>query len=203
MTPDEARALLGLGPDADLAEAVRQHRRLQRRHHPDVVGRDDPGATARSAEINRALAVLRDAATAPPSPEPPEGAGHRRPRPADPRSRHAVDHGPVELAVDGDSLLVAAPADETWLRLLEAGSTLGGIGHVDPRLGLLELIVRFEGGPSCSVLLTLQGRSHGTEVFCEMESIEAAPTPPIGPVVDALAAAIGGSAAHPRVRPPH
>jgi hypothetical protein len=48
------------------------------------------------------------------------------------------------------------------------------------------VIVRFEGGPSCSVLMTLQGRAHGTDVFCEMESIESEPTPPIDPVLESL-----------------
>ena len=47
-------------------------------------------------------------------------------------------------------------------------------------------MVRFEGGPTCSVLITLQGRAHHTDAFCTMESIEAAPTPPIRPVVEAL-----------------
>ena len=46
--------------------------------------------------------------------------------------------------------------------------------------------MRFEGGPSCSVLITLQGRAFGTDAFCTMESIEAAPTPAIRPVVEAL-----------------
>ena len=55
---------------------------------------------------------------------------------------------------------------------------------------IIETIVRFEGGPSCSVLTTLQGRAHGTEVFCTMESIEAGATPPIRPVVEALVDAI-------------
>ena len=54
------------------------------------------------------------------------------------------------------------------------------------QLGILELIVRFEGGPSCSVLITLQGRAFGTDAFCTMDSIEAAPTPPLRPVVEAL-----------------
>jgi hypothetical protein len=60
------------------------------------------------------------------------------------------------------------------------------VAYFDRHLGLLETVVRFEGGPTCSVLITLQGRAFGTEAFITMESIEAAPTPPIGPVVDAL-----------------
>jgi hypothetical protein len=57
---------------------------------------------------------------------------------------------------------------------------------VDRNLGILEVIVRFEGGPSCSVLMTLQGRAFGTDVFISMESIEADPTPALAPVLVAL-----------------
>lgn len=195
MTPDEARAVLGLGAGAGIDEAVARHRQLQLRHHPDVVGGSDPAATIVSARLNQALAVLRETSDVPPPP-PTTAAGTS----VRPDRRIPGFPGPVEVRTDGDSILVGAPPDETWIRLHEAGSTLGGVGHIDPRLGLLELIVRFEGGPSCSVLLTLQGRSHGTEVFCEMESIEAAPTPPIAPVVEALASAL--VTAHPRPGPP-
>lgn len=93
---------------------------------------------------------------------------------------------PLVSEHDGDTIWIEAPPDEAYQRLLEAASTLGGIGHVDRNLGLLEVIVRFEGGPSCSVLMTLQGRAHGTDAFCEMESIEADPTPSIYPVLDSL-----------------
>ena len=82
--------------------------------------------------------------------------------------------------------VIAAPPTEAYTLLLEAGARLGGIGYVDRQLGILEIIVRFEGGPSCSVLINLQGRAFGTDAFCTMESIEAAPTPPIRPVVEAL-----------------
>ena len=50
------------------------------------------------------------------------------------------------------------------------------------------ILVRFEGGPTCSVLCTLQGRAFVTEVGCTMDSIEAGPTPPLRPVVEALVA---------------
>ena len=71
-----------------------------------------------------------------------------------------------------------------------AASQIAHIGYFDRSIGMLETIVRFEGGPSCSVLATLQGRADGTEAFCTMESIEATPAPPIRPVVEALVEAI-------------
>jgi len=92
----------------------------------------------------------------------------------------------VEAHHDGDTIWIEAPPDEAYQRLLDAAACLGGIGHVDRTNELLEVIVRFEGGPSCSVLMTLQGRAYGTEVFCEMESIEADPAPPLAPVLEEL-----------------
>lgn len=184
MTPDEARAVLGLDGDATLADAVATHRRLQLRHHPDRS--DDPGATAHSARLNQALDVLRARAGAPLTADPPPP-----PATTDGPDRHGYeieDH--VDVRVECGSLFVAAPADETFLRLLEAASLMGDVGHLDLRLGLLELLVRPEGGPTCSVLFTLQGRAIGTEVFAEMESIESAPTPPLEPVLRALADAV-------------
>jgi len=179
MTPDEARAVLGLHHGASLEDAVASHRRLQRRHHPDVTGPGDPEATARSARFNEALRVLRTHAeeTVPVAP-------------TDHTVAAVAEDEPVAVTVECGSLFVGAPTDETFLRLLDAGAALGGIGHVDPRLGLLELLIRFPQGPTCSVLITLQGRAMGTEVFCEMESIEADPTPPLEPVLHALAEAV-------------
>ena len=91
-------------------------------------------------------------------------------------------------ALDEDTLAVGAPPAETYALLHEAASRIGDISYLDAQLGILEMIVRFEGGPSCSVMLTLQGRALHTEVFVTMESIESTPAPPIGPVVEALVA---------------
>ncbi|MBU3700831.1 MAG: J domain-containing protein [Acidimicrobiia bacterium] len=183
MTPDEARSVLGLDRTASVADAVASHRRLQLRHHPDRT--DDPDATALSARLNRALAVLRAEAQGPPP-----VMAERSPAPVTTDMESIADTEPVDVRIESGSVFVAAPADETFLRLLEAASVLGDVGHLDLRLGLLELLVRPEGGPTCSVLFTLQGRALGTEVFAEMESIEAAPTPPLEPVLRALADAV-------------
>ena len=80
------------------------------------------------------------------------------------------------------------PAAEAYALLYEAAGRVGDIAYYDRRLGILEIIVRFEGGPSCSVVMNLQGRAHHTEVFCSMESIESAPAPAIAPVIEALVA---------------
>ncbi len=143
-----------------------------------------------TAEITSAFAVLRTAVVEGGTghvPEPPTSTPTPAPAPApDPPSRPwAVDRIDAEVE-EGDTIHVAVPAPEAFALLLDAGARLGGIGYVDRQLGIIEIIVRFEGGPSCSVLITLQGRAFGTDAFCTMDSIEAAPTPELRPVVEAL-----------------
>jgi hypothetical protein len=193
----EALAVLDLRPGASMAEVRDRYRALVRRAHPDLVGTEAEraAATAATARITGAFAVVRRAvleaggdvvpeprAPAPPSPG---GAGSPPARPAA-ASPRPWEVDAVEADADGDTISIAAPPGEAYALLLDAAARIGGIGYVDRRLGILEVIVRFEGGPSCSVLITLQGRAFGTDAFCTMESIEAAPTPSIRPVVDAL-----------------
>jgi hypothetical protein len=187
----EALAVLGLENGAAMTDVRAAYRRLVRRHHPDVAG---TAATAQTARLTEAYALLRhiahdsgsdtvtidpDAATvsAPPlRPDPP------RPSPYE----QAME---AELAA-GDTLFVRAPTAEAFAALFEAAGRIGHVAYFDRQLGILETIVRFEGGPSCSLLVTLQGRANGTEAFCTLESIEAEPAPPIQPVMDALIEAL-------------
>ena len=184
----EALEVLQLPPGTPMQEVREAYRAQVRLTHPDTIGPegDRSAATARTARITSAFAVVRravidagtDAVPVPPEPSPPPPEPPPSPRPWE------IDA--VEADADGDTIAVAAPPGEAFALLLEAGARVGGIGYVDRQLGILELIVRFEGGPSCSVLITLQGRAFGTDAFCTMESIEAAPTPSIEPVVQAL-----------------
>jgi hypothetical protein len=186
----EALAVLELAPGATMAQIRASYRRLVRRHHPDVAG---AGATARAARLTEAYARLRAgpenavAGTArPPAPSPPP------PPPSPTAFEQAVE---AERA-SGDTLVVRAPPDETYALVFEAAGRVGHIAYFDRHLGIIESIVRFEGGPSCSLLITLQGRAMGTEVFLTLESIEADPTPPLQPVVDALVEALAGPDPH-------
>ncbi len=184
----EALEVLQLRPGTPMQEVREAYRAQVRLAHPDVVGPDaDAGdATARTARITGAFAVVRRAVieagtdTVPEPPPPPD------PTPEPPRAPRPWEVDSVEADADGDTIAIGAPPTEAFALLIEAGARLGGIGYVDRQLGILELIVRFEGGPSCSVLITLQGRAFGTDAFCTMDSIEAAPTPPLRPVVEAL-----------------
>ena len=186
MTLADAIALLGVASGDDQTVVRARYRDLMRQHHPDVAdaARKDDSTGLNASLVTEAYAVITSAlASAPDGCIPSVGAvsevasAERTPR--------------VHSAHDGDTIFIEVPPDEAYQRLLDAAAQLGGIGHVDRNLGLLEVIVRFEGGPSCSVLMTLQGRAHRTDVFIEMESIEAAPTPPIAPVLDALVELLG------------
>lgn len=195
MDAREAFETLGLATDVGLAELRAAYRRLLLEHHPDVAatGTTDADATRHTAHLIEAYRVAA-AATLGTRPVPgapvagtPAGAGDV--------VRHDDAGQPAPPAVtiaDSDTIAIAAPAPEAFAMLADAASIVGHIAYVDRQLGILEMIVRFEGGPSCSVLMTLQGRADGTEVFCTMDSIEAAPAPPITPVVDELTAALRG-----------
>lgn len=186
MDAREALAVLGLRSPADMVDVRAAYRRLVRRHHPDVSG--EP--SARAARLTEAYAVLQRAARQRGDgtvvvADPPPG---RSPAPPPPpaRERAAYQQAAIAELAGGDTIVFHAPAAEAFAALFEAAGRIGHIAYFDRQLGILETIVRFEGGPSCSFLVTLQGRSYGTEAFCTLESIEAAPTPPIAIVVETL-----------------
>ena len=64
MSPDTARQILGVAPDARGEEIERAYRRLVRRHHPDVGG--DVAHFLRLCDAHRCLIALER--TPPPSP---------------------------------------------------------------------------------------------------------------------------------------
>lgn len=191
----EALGILGLEPGQSLLEARVRYRELLMVTHPDLATEDlgESRATTETIAVTRAFEVIRRAVsegdgshipepeeiTPPPGPSAAEGScSHRR--------EWSGPFDTIEIRADDDTLFITAPPAEAFALLLDAGSRVGGIGYVDRNLGLLELIVRFEGGPSCSVLITMQGRAFGTDAFITMESIEADPTPALAPVMDAL-----------------
>lgn len=182
MNVHEARSLLGVGPD-DGWDAVRlAYRRLIRELHPDRAG---PGATARAAQLNEAYGILSNALG---------GTAMRGRRAMPPRRPAAATPPPsprVTAHLDGPDLLVVdAPADEAFTRLLEAGHAVGAVSYVDRSCAIFEVIVRHEG-ESCSFVVSLQSReTGGTEAYCTLECLERVHSPSPEPVVRELAAAL-------------
>jgi hypothetical protein len=196
MDTREALSILGISPGASAGEVRAAYLRLIRDRHPDVAG-GDPGTARQAARVNQAYTVIRavladsggaEVPASAPSPPTAPGSGDDTTPGARPRPwPFGASSEPIEAeTVDGDTIAIAAPAGEAFAALFEAAGRVGHVAYFDRQLGILETVVRFEGGPTCSVLITLQGRAHLTEAFCTMESIEAAPTPPIRPVVEAL-----------------
>ena len=176
-----ARAELGLGPSPTWTQVRIAYRAQIAASHPDRAG----GDPARAAVVTEAYATLERAhqdgrlVDRPPPPPPPP----RRGRPAPP-----LDEPPEVL--DGDTIRLAAPPDEAFARIVEASHHVGDVTYVDRSCAILETLVRVEGEGVCSLVITLQGRSHGTDAFCTLEAIEHVASPPVRPVVERLVAAL-------------
>ena len=192
MTEDRLRwalGILGLEPGDTAASVRARYRELLLTTHPDVSAAGPDAATDATVALTEAHRVVLEAIRTSELGEIPHPPPEMTTQFGETSCRHRSPVGPmevIEIRSDGDTISLTVPPPEAFAILLEAGARLGGIGYVDRALGLLELIVRFEGGPSCSVLLTLQGRAFGTDAFLTMESIEAAPTPDPAPVIEAL-----------------
>ena len=172
----EARALLGLEAAPTWAEVRVAYRAQIGAAHPDRAG----GSTARAARVNTAYAVLELAHR--------EGRLHSDAPAAAPPGTTGPDEPPEVL--DGDTVHLPVPPDEAFLVVLEACHEIGDVTYVDRSCAILEVLVRIEGEGVCSLVITLQGRSHGTDAYCTLEAIEHVAAPPVRPVVEALVSAI-------------
>ncbi len=184
----EARRVLAVSAGATAEEVRRAFRRGLHRSHPDVAP-DDPGAGRDTARLVQAYAVLRRARPAAPGDRPPRaGRAGAAPEPA---PAPAAEAG--RIIVHGDSLTYPAPPDEVYRRLVQAADQLGELTYVDPDARLLDTVVLTPEGTACSLLASLQGRAHGTEVFLTLEPLGRDPCPPVGPLVVELAARLAAS----------
>ena len=179
----EARSVLGVTA-ADGWDVVRRaYRSRIRSAHPDTHG---VGATPRAMRLNEAYAVLsrakRAGAPSAPAPgRPPAGAPAEPPPPVPPA---------VGVTVIGtDTILLAAPPDEAFALLLDAGHRVGSVSYVDRSCAIFEVVVR-QDGETCSLVVTLQGRAHGTEAFLTLEAMERAASLPPDRIVERMAAAL-------------
>jgi hypothetical protein len=171
----EARSVLGVA-QSDGWDVVRSaYRRRIRAAHPDTHG---VGATPTAVRLNQAYAVLGRA----------KRAGSLAAAPAAPPP--APPPPPVGVAVVGsDTLLLAAPPDEAFALLLEAGHRVGNVSYVDRSCAIFEVVVR-QDDETCSLVVTLQGRAHGTEAFLTLEAMERVATLPPDRIVARVVAAL-------------
>lgn len=176
MDLDEARATLGVGPGAGWHDVRSAYRRLVRAHHPDLDAA--AGATAATARITEAYAVLRRERSLPPAGPP----GQSSPPPASPPG----DESAV-ARVDGETLIIDAPPEEAFARLFHVAHEIGEVTYFDADVGLLETVVEVPGAPVCSLLISLQWRAGGTEAFCTLETLGTGRPPSLAGVVDVLA----------------
>ncbi|MFL6206186.1 MAG: hypothetical protein ACJ739_12645 [Acidimicrobiales bacterium] len=174
-----ARQELGLGPAPSWTEVRIAYRAQIAASHPDRAG----GDPARAAMVTEAYATLERAhrqgrlAERPPTPSappPPEPAAAREPL-----------HEPPEV-LDGDTVHLAVPPDEAFARLVDACHRIGDVTYIDRSCAILEALLPVEGEGVCSLVISLQGRAHGTDAFCTLEAIEHVATPPVRPVVERL-----------------
>jgi len=181
MTPVQAAGVLQVRVDApwdDIRQAYRDHIRA---HHPDRAGPASADRAAAIIEAYRVLGVHRKDAADPEQQPAAQRVFRRAP---------AMGPVPAVVRIDGDTLGLDAPADETFRWLTDAANDIGDITYVDRSVPILEVLCRFEGEPATSLVITLQGRADGTEAFCTAESIEAREGPPTAAVVDVLELAL-------------
>lgn len=174
-----ARARLGLGPRPSWAEVRVAYRAQIAAAHPDRAG----GDPERAAAVTAAYAVLETAYREGRLQQPPEPT-----RPAPPPLHDPMVEPPEVL--DGDTVHLACPPDEAFVRLVEACHRIGDVTYVDRSCAILEALVRVDGEGVCSLVITLQGRADGTDAFCTLEAIEHVASPPVRHVVQHLVSAL-------------
>lgn len=178
-----ARTVLGVTGTASWTEVRAAYRERIAQAHPDRAG----GSTTVAAALNDAyttLARARRAGTLHPATPP---RGPTRSGGSHPETEPSF--GPVEV-LEGDTIHLPVPADEAFMRLVDACDRIGDVTYVDRSCAILEALVRIEGEGVCSLVISLQGRSNGTDAFCTLESIERVASPPVRDVVAALGGAL-------------
>ena len=187
-----ARAVLGVGPDADELALRRAYRSLLRLHHPDVAGDGGAGETRHIIEAYQTcVRTGTEAAADEPDDEPDDGAD-RDEHESQSHSYSNADHDVTRWAAPDDTLVLSCPADEAFLTLLAVAHDIGDVTYVDRHSELLEALFQSEEGVTFSVVISLQGRAYAgtTEAFFTVEPFVSSSSkglPDVGAVVDLFA----------------
>ena len=158
MDLDDALASFGLDRAADWPAVRAAYRAAMRVVHPDVSSGD--AATAR--RVNEAFALLR--------------AGYL-----------LGDASAARVSatrVDDDGLVLVAPVDEVFSRLLDALHDIGEVTDADPENCYLEALIADGAG---RLSIRLHGRADATEALFTLDAASDDAPPPIDVVVRSIA----------------
>lgn len=184
-----AARVLGVSVAADAATLRGAYRRALMESHPDLSS--EPGAHHRTTELTAAYRLLMaldrekgidrgDGATREPLDDRDEGSEHAQPpgRSAGPAPFRRAEPPCIRLAMSDPTTITAdASTEEVFMLVLDAAHRLGEVSYLDPRAGLLEVIIEFVDAPTSSVVLMLQGRSGGVDVSCGVEPLSGGVAP--------------------------
>jgi hypothetical protein len=191
----DPRVVLGVGPDASLAEARAARRRLAKELHPDVhTGRSEAERAEsgrRMTEVNLALAELEAAVldTNRPAPGP---SSEPSKRPAGPSERDSDHRYPPAAVIDADTFAVGAlPADAFEALFLVAY----GLGDILVGDEPYELEVYLSDSPACFCQLHIVPEAGGSLVTIDVSRAEGTELPAAEVVRDLLVAELNGLAA--------
>ncbi len=187
----EALGALQLAPGATWDEVRAHYRRLLRAHHPDLTSA--PGAADRTARLTTAYAVLREATGGGRRPLPaprsaPAPPAARRAAPAEPKRRAAAEH--AGGAGTAGAVVGRRSPEEVFGRLRAAAPAVGSLSGVDPETLSLQILVEAPGAPPAQLLAEVYRREGDTAIMFTLESLTAAPGPPIEAIVKRLLAAL-------------
>ena len=193
----EALAALRLTPRATWPQVRARYRDLMRANHPDLT--DDPGAAERTARLTAAYAVLQKATGDGRRPLPSPDAVRRvpgartPPRPATaPPSGRPRAGPPPEGADPGttDAVVGRRSPSDVFERLRRAAGAVGNLSGVDPETLTLQILIEAPGASPAQLLAEVSRRGPDTAILFTLESLTAAPGPPIEAIVQRLLAAL-------------
>ena len=164
----EAWSVLGVSPTASADELRSAYRQRLFALHPDHSGQTGEGVRT----VISAYRVLASQLVASPNPVPVQSTALADDLPADDLHADEVLADDVWL-IGPDTIALAMPADDAYLRLLEVAHRIGDVTYVDRSCALMEALLRTKDGTTLSLVISLQGRALGhTEAFLTIEPVD-------------------------------
>lgn len=163
MDSAEARSVLGVIPTASAEELRSAYRQRLFAVHPDHSGHSGDGVRTVISAYRTLTSQLVIA------PEPVLVA-----TPVPTNDLHADDlHADEVWLIGPDTIALAMPADDAYLRLLEVAHRIGDVTYVDRSCALMEALLRTKDGTTLSLVISLQGRALGhSEAFLTIEPVD-------------------------------